>query len=275
MKKLFTLVLSICMMIQLVACGTDASSGEPTTAKQEPKEPVAESEFVELFSNPSDFKDRPIQITGKVFGDVEKDENGIYFQMWQNPQDVTGNVVVGCLDTSIELSENDYVKVNGVVQEAFEGENAFGGVVTAPMILADTVTVSSYMEIESPTLKTITPKDATNQQHKCSVTVDKIEFAEKETRVYVTAINNSKENMSFYTFNTKLVQGSSQYEEQTNYDAEYPEVASDILPEVTSSGIIAFPPIDPDEDFQIHMEFSNEDYSLDFEPCVFKISAKE
>ncbi|MBO8157855.1 MAG: hypothetical protein H0Z32_15635 [Bacillaceae bacterium] len=60
-------------------------------------------------------------------------------------------------------------------------------------------------------------------------------------------------------------------EEQYNYEAEYPEVQSDILPGVSSEGIITFPPLPEDASkFQLYFEGSSDNWELDFQPFVFE-----
>ena len=73
-----------------------------------------------------------------------------------------------------------------------------------------------------PTIKSVELSRVTQDQLGYSITVEKVEFAEKETRVYVTIQNNGSSNFSAYSFNSKIIQNGKQYEEARNYSADYP-----------------------------------------------------
>ncbi len=106
-----------------------------------------------------------------------------------------------------------------------------------------------------------------------ALTVDKVEFAKTETRVYVTVNNGGKDNFHVYSFNTKIIQENNQYEEEPNYDADYPEITSDLLPGAQSTGVIVFEPL-KQTDFKLYIEGYSDDYSVDFEDFVFDIKVQ-
>ena len=124
----------------------------------------------------------------------------------------------------------------------------------------------------APTLKEIAVGQTQTQQG-YSVTVDKVEFAETETRVYVTVNNGGDDNFHLYSFNAKLIQDNVQYEESPNYDADYPEIESDLLPGATSTGVIVFEPLEQ-KDFKLYIEGYSDDYSVDFEDYTFDIKVQ-
>lgn len=77
------------------------------------------------------------------------------------------------------------------------------------------------------------------------VTLHKIEFSDKNTRVYLTVDNNNKNTeISFYDFNSKAIQGNRQFETTTDYDVDYPEIESDIPAGIVEDGVILFEPLE-------------------------------
>jgi hypothetical protein len=58
-----------------------------------------------------------------------------------------------------------------------------------------TVTVTTYAEVVAPSEKTIKINES-KDQHGYEVTIEKIEFANAETRVYLTINNNGSSNFS-------------------------------------------------------------------------------
>ena len=90
----------------------------------------------------------------------------------------------------------------------------------------------------------------------------------------MTAQNNTGDKFSIYTYSAKVVQNGSQYECESNYEANYEEISSDLLPGVSSSGIICFPKIDSATSFQVFIEGNSSNWELDFEPFVFDVTAQ-
>ncbi len=250
------------------------SSEEPESSEAEvDTSPLSEMEIKEMYTDPDKFEGRTVTLSGQVFSDPERDDNGVYFQMFSDPENNEGNTVVAYLVPDFELESDDYVKLTGMVAGKFEGENAYGGSVTAPQIIATTLEKASYAEVVAPALKAVELKDATQTQYGYTVSITKVEFAENETRVYVTVKNDGSDIFNLYSFNTKIVQNGKQYEEDSNYDADYPEVQTDLLPGVTTEGIIVFPKLEQ-EDFRIVLDASSENYDEDIEPYAFDVTVK-
>jgi hypothetical protein len=98
-----------------------------------------------------------------------------------------------------------------------------------------------------------------------------VEVAEDETRAYIKITNNSKEEISFYSFNSKIIAGTKQLEEDDHYN--YPEIPSEILPGVSVEGIVVFPSIkDEQGTAKFYFEGSSENYDIDIEPFIFEVS---
>ena len=269
MKKFISIFLSAIVFLSLTGCGKSESSA---SASEGPPEYVEEGELSALYTSPDKYKGKYVKLTGQVFLDPEKDEDGICFQMFADPENGERNTVVVCRDLSLKLKEDDYVSLDGKILGAYKGSNALGGTVTALQIEAASLEVIGYKDAMRPTLKDTAPA-LTQEQHGCSVTVDKIEFAQQETRVYLTVKNGSEDKFHFYSFDCKIVQEGKQFEEENNYYADYEEIPSELLPGVTATGVIAFPAVDSAKEFQFLTEGRSDNYRLDFEPYTFAIAA--
>lgn len=102
--------------------------------------------------------------------------------------------------------------------------------------------------------------------------MEKVELAEKETRVYLKVENAGSSNFNLYSFNAKIIQNGKQYEEETNFSADYPDVQTDLSVGVTTEGIFCFPAIEQ-ADFQIVLEGSSDNWEEDLQPYTFPLSA--
>ncbi len=242
-----------------------ACSSEPVST-----EPLTDEEIAQMYTEPLTFEGRTVNLTGRVFV-VEKATDGISIQMFQDPENYENNTFVVYGDPDFDVEEEDYIKLTGIVQDEVEGTNAFGGPVIAPMIVASTLEISSYQEVMAPTILEVVPEKKTVTHLGYSVTVQKIEFAENETRVYLKVKNGGKSEFSLYSFNAVLIQGNKQYEEDSNWDADYPEIQTDLKVGIESEGILCFPAINQ-EDFQLEFEGSSDNYREDVD--LFKFNVK-
>lgn len=127
----------LAMLLLLSGCG----SSTPADTS-----PMSEDEITQMYSDPDSFKGRTLELYGRVFNEPEYDDDGVYFQMWGDPENGERNTIVACKDTSLKLQDDDYVHISGSVSGKHEGENALGSKITAPAIVADSVEVVTYQE---------------------------------------------------------------------------------------------------------------------------------
>lgn len=224
-----------------------------------------------LLSNPKEYKESSIVFTGRVFVKPERDKNGTYLQIFSDPKNSEGNIAVSHNDPNLPVDTGSYVKISGVVKGEMKGTNVFGATLSIPMVEAQSIEIVDYITAVSPTLETINVDSEINQ-HGLIVALNKIEFAEDETRVYLKVKNNSNDSVSIWKHSAKVVQGNKQFEYEYNFLADYPEIQSDLLPGVESEGIIPFPPMDPEQSLRFIIEGSCDDYTLKVNPFEFEIN---
>lgn len=280
MKKNIFIVIMLFFTLIVTACGNDTekSSGEKNGDKgTESKGVITTEDLNKLYTDPKKYKGYEVEITGKVFAEVEKDEDGIYFQLWADPENAEKNTIVQYNNLDLDVKADQYIKIKGIVHDKFEGENAFGGTIIAPMIQAESVEILDYISVMSPTIKEINVDKEINQ-HDLIVHLDNIEFADNQTRIYVTVKNNTSDTANFYDFNAKLIVGNKQLEKEY-FDSEttgLDEIQSDILPGIEAQGVIVYPAVDLEEaSLKLHAEANTDNYELDFEPYVFEIPLNE
>ncbi|MDD2588869.1 MAG: hypothetical protein PHY60_08290 [Atopobiaceae bacterium] len=225
------------VMLVLPGCGGSASGG--TTANTAS---LSDDEIADLYNGSTSYKGRTITVSGKVFN-VDGSDG---FQLWHDPANNAGNTLVKGTGCASGLASGDYVIVTGTVDDPYTGTNAVGGSVTAVSIAETSVEKSSYKDVMAPTLKEVAVGQTVDQGG-CQVTLDKIEFAANETRVYVTATNNGTAQFTPYGYSAHLIQGGKQIEvDQTNsYQQGYDQLSyTGIVSGASSSGVIVFPAVD-------------------------------
>ena len=230
--------------------------------------PLDSSLFQTVYNNADEYVGYCLDITGKVFQTGRhEDDDGIWFQMHQDAENSENNVVVHAYDMTV--SEDDYVRVFGRVQGSVEFTNYFGAPIKSISLSAKDIQKVSYAEAVRPA-KRVVEVNETQTQYGYSVCVEKVEFAEKETRVYVSVDNQGKEKFSLYTYSSTVSQNGKQYGEQTNYSADYPRVQTDLRVGNKSDGIITFPALDQST-FTLYLSGSSGSWEEKLEEFVFDI----
>ena len=255
----------VSMLLLVMSCGLLTGCGS-----SQPKEKVylKESEISDFFTNPEKYKGKYVKLDGQVFVSPETEGEVTVYQIWNDVENYSDNYIVKTNESS-EIDEQDYVIVDGKISGLFTGENAFGGTVECPLIEDAKVTKSSYLEIVAPTIKEISPV-ASQDQNGVVVTVDKVEYAEKETRVYVTINNTTDYNFSCGTYSAKLQINGKQIDQDaanmTLYNSpELTELSYEVMAGASSSGVLIFPAIEQDTAFQLVLpDAYSDNYDLMF-----------
>lgn len=275
-KRIVCTLLIILTTTTFISCSGNNESNQDNSNNSAVLEENNESiipreEFNLVYSNPKKYKGKEVEFYGKIFTNVEKDNDGTYMQMYTNEDGSDNNVLVGINDPNLNVKSGDIVYVRGVVKGEEKGENAFGAELTLPVILASKVEITDYGIAYAPALKIIEVNQE-QDQHGYKLTLKKVEIAENETRAYIKIENSSSNKISFYSFNSILTQGSNQIEQEDNWEANYPEVSSEILPGIIQEGVVTFKKIDAQGgNFNIIFEGRSDDYSLDFKPFTFEV----
>lgn len=241
-------------------------------APSKPQEVFTQKNWAELVSDPDARKGAKVSIVGQVFVAPEKDENGVYWQMWADPKSSNWNTLVTYAHPDFEVDEQDFVKVVGEVEGQYEGTNLMGADVTAVKVTARDVKIVSAVAA-APQPRRTRNVNVAREQHGLTIVLRKIEFADRETRVHVTVKNGTGTKATFYSFNAKATQGSKQFD--AGYGGDYPEVSSELLPGVKSSGVIVFPRMNPNKTTRLHFEGGSDDWEVEFEPYVFTVTPKK
>lgn len=285
MKKLVLAFIMLSLLL-LTACGestsTEGNGNEETqsdsvvenkesTESKENKEPLSSQEFSQMLSNPKNFKGSYVEYIGKVFI-VERDADGTYLQVWADAENSDHNTIVAIADPNFEVTDEDFIIIKGTVRDEFKGENAFGATLIVPVIDAENYEVTDYITAVSPTLHEVTVNQE-QDQHGYVIYVEKVEFGKKDTRVYVSIKNNSESTINFWSFDAKLVQDGKQFDVEYAWDANYPELQTDIRPGVTSEGILSFSPVDFEgkKEIKLYLNGSSDDWDIDIEEFQFDI----
>lgn len=227
----------------------------------EPREKIylTENEVKQIYGSPENYKKKYVKLTAQILT-ISYDKKSQTIRAWAGIEDFTNEITVYFEDKTVTLKENDYISIDGYIKGADK-------VTGKPYIIAKELKAISYKDAYAPTTKEVNV-DKTVSQNDVSVTIQKVEFSEKETRVYVKATNGSNTEFSLYSSLASLTQGGKQYE--IAYSKNSVDMASTILAGGSTEGVIVFPKID-ESNFNIAMKGSSSNIDIKFENYVFDI----
>jgi len=272
-KKVFIIIAIIALAIIVIMVFVNKNKSiKPQYDNQGNPIYISNTEVNNIFTSADPYIGKFVDFTGKILSTPETLNGTVSFQVYTDPKNYTNTIIVYCSQNIIteELKADDFVKLTGYVGGTYTGQNALNMTIINPMIIGTKVEKSTYKDVVMPTIKEVNYENKIIDQNGYVIEIKKVEFAKEETRIYVKAINNAKSDFSLYSFNSKIIQGNKQYDEESNYDANYPEIQSDIKPGITSEGVLCFKAIDQNN-FTLIIEGSSDDYSIDLKDYTYNL----
>jgi hypothetical protein len=225
-----------------------------------------------LVANPTEHKGAKVDITGQLLDNPEKQGNEVAFQMWADPVKIDWNTVVHTDQSALKFTTDDYVHVSGTVLGEMEGENAFGGTVSAVEVEADDVQRVDAMAAVDPTQKTV-EVGQTKSSEGFSITLQKVEFGIEHTRVYLSARNDGTRAAKFDFYRSKIMQGSNRVGQNDPYDYNLPKPKPGLQPGEETEGVVIFGRADPSEPLQVWFAWERGGFMADKPaPLVFQVT---
>lgn len=231
--------------------------------------------FTEAAGDPDSFVGSKVKWRGRVTGtNSPQEKGGIAFFVQQGGSDQWFVTRWYAAPPQNDIREGTWVDVSGTITGTYHGTNGWGGPLSLPDVDADSVATITRNEAVAPTERTITV-DKTDLQHDFSVTLERIELAESETRLYLKLKNDGTAAVRLYPgLYARLIQGKHQLEPR--YDSSIQDAApqDELLPGVESEGFVLFPALEQTpKDVRVSLGTpSSENYQLDFRSIEFSLS---
>jgi len=280
-------IILVVIVLAALAGGSGGGNGGGESGEsfhQKPAEKPAKAEdsgetftkenYAQLVSDPDAHEGAKVDVTGQVFTSPEILEGDTAFQIFVDPENGELNTAVLAEGTDLGLEMDDYVHVVGTVTGSMEGENAFGGTVSAVAVAASKIEPVSAVAAVDPAQETVeVGRTLTDQGF--SITLKKIEFGEETTRAYVSAYNGTNTLAYFSDYDTKIIQGSRQIDQETAYDYDVKAPQSELNAGVRTEGVVTFGKADSSQPMEVRFEWSSDNYNVTSNPIVFEIANGE
>lgn len=225
-----------------------------------------------LVANPNEHKGAKVNVTGQLLDGPEKRGSEVAFQMWADPVKVDWNTLVRTGEESLGLRGEDYVRVTGTVLGSFEGENAFGGGVSAVEIDADEVERVEAVEAVDPTQETV-EVGQTQSSEGFSVTLQRLEFGRRHTRAFISARNEGEKTAKLDLYRAKIIQGEDRAGQTDPYEYNVPKPKSGLPTGESTEGVVIFGHADPTQPLQVSFAWERGGFMGDKpEPLIFEVT---
>lgn len=203
--------------------------------------PLENAEIVQVMGATETPEGRPVSVTGRVLADPEYNVDGTHLQVNVGSEAGDADLVVR-IDANIEVTQGDYLAIEGAVGGRFVGETENGGSIDMLEIIAVSITPIAAEGVLAPA-STVWESRAEKEEADVTVGVEKVEFAEAETRVYVTARNAGETPAVIQVSNSYIKQSDRFFEPKVELPEGYQEVPIDLFAGAAGAGVIVFPPL--------------------------------
>ncbi len=222
-----------------------------------------------LYSDPRLYMGLPVNLVARVDKIVQINENNTRFSVIvrSNRQSLTRNLIISYNQPHFALQFTSYIKITGSVQNVMKTpENE-----QTPVVIADKVEpIEDPWSILAPAQYTIYPNKTVYQDDRV-VQLEKVEFAEQETRLYVRSKNTGKTDDLVVLANPVGRQGSREYAElKNNYGWDFPSAIL-LQPNQESRGVFFLEPMDRRKNSAVFILGSSNDILMGQEPYVFEV----
>ncbi len=231
-------------------------------------------QYSELSYQANEFQGSQISCWVQVLYNAQETSEGAYFAFRTVSSENSGQELYGVAfwsGSSTELYDGRYLSITGTILGEYAYTDSFGYEDRGPAVYVTELSLSSYAEIFAPAIATTSLDLAPITHGECTIDLTRVEFAQTETRFYLTIQNDTDEHLMLYLDQTTADQDNRRYHWQENYEADYTLLYDGVDPGESRELILAFPPMS--ERWTIRLSLEVNQYPST--PFVFQIPGEE
>ena len=185
-----------------------------------------------------------VDIRGKIAQVLATSDSESQFAIETKTEMTLGDRTLVVVGGNPGLTENQWVRVRGELHSYWNTQNLMGAELHLPVVAAHRVTAITRSDA-FPSIRTVRV-DENITRHGLTITLEKLEIADSETRVYIHAKNESANNASLYAFDAVLVQGTRQIKGKDSFGEDLEEPDTTLVSGTETQGILLFEPVRSD-----------------------------
>ncbi len=232
------------LAIAFAACGEPAESGLPG-ASVLGLEPLTNADWLSVHSDPELIQGRRVDLRARVYVGPEEHPAGDLFLAWVDFDNDQLSIAFVVPAAPAELAPGAFVEAFGVVDGVLTRRDSSGDEIVHPLVQVQRVLVTDRVGIR-PT-RTLVRVGQTLEQRGVRVTLDRLEFADEETRLFVTVENQREEIVSAFPTGLSVEQRELDYPAIISVGPGVEPPRGRVEPGTTEHGAFRFPPFDLDD----------------------------
>ena len=283
-----TLVISLLLMIlafTFVGCNQTGNKAESTVASTSREDRASTTRGDLRFNNENwdlalaeakrgqeAYVGSDVDIRGQVAQVVKVSESVSQFTIETKTELTFGEITLVAVRSDPKLTKGQWVRVRGELHSYWNIQNVLGAELSMPVVAAHSVAKIARKDA-FPSIRTI-EVDESISQHGLTITVQRVEIADTETRLYLHARNNSPNKASLSAFDAVLVQGTRQIMRKDLFGQDVVEPDSTLFAGTETEGVLLFDPVSPDSSpvKLIWEDPQTDDYSVTFDDWQWEVS---
>ena len=223
-----------------------------------------------LFDNPKLYMGLPVNLVGRVDKIIRVNENNTQFSVIINPNGgpENRNIIVSYYKPNFSLQFTSYIKITGSLQNTVRTpENE-----QTPIVIADKVeAIADPWSILAPSQFTVYPNNTVRQNSKV-VHLEKVEFAEQETRLFVRLRNEGNSDDILVLAHPLGEQGTKEFREMSgSYRTALPPTIQ-LQPYQEARAIVFLEPLNRKKNYAAIVLGSSNDILMGQQPYTFNIT---
>jgi len=218
------------------------------------KKELTNSDMQKTLDQPSRYTGRQINIYGQVAKDPEYDSEGTHMQVYL-VSGANDYYVVADYPARLEKDAGDFINIKGRVGDTFIGRTDDGLELKTIRVTAATIVPSTPEKVLAPAIKVQKTKMKRVAGY-VSITIDRVEFADFETRFYVKLGNQGTGPAIIHLFNSYVNNDGDMMSLQPNQAAGYKEIPIDLPAGAQDEGVLVFPAMKPNTPIKLILGIS-------------------
>ncbi len=261
-------IMSLVLLLILAACG-----GSSESLSFNASELLSEEETRAVLRDPKDNKGKSLEFAGLLFNIIDEEEDYIYAQVYLDFENFTNDIALKIPKSlGLNITTDTFVLGQGFIIGELSGENLLGGKVSMAAVEVDNMVMGSFQDTVAKPIKTV-DLNLKQEQHGHVVILEKIEFSNYDTRLYVKAENHSQDKVSMYSFDIAMIINGKNYTEEYSFYGNYGDLDFELAPNTYTEAIIPFKVLNIDEVSTIKVIIDSpysDNWDIEFQDYVFE-----
>lgn len=245
----------------------------PQTIAQPSRPPLTNANWPQVQQDLGAYLGRTVALDGQVEQtDIPNSPAGAFSVSLDPANDIgASRIIILPPSSGPAVAQNDILRITGTIGTPADMQSLFGADFTVAVVTASALQPETYGQAFSPAIETIAASPA-QSQNGMTVTVTKVVVAADQTRVWLTAVNDTGTKAHLWAVDAALVQARKQVQINDSLlnNEGYPTIPDPMLNATTTSAVLIFGSVKPNGGtVTFDLPAASEDFSQTWNDFIF------